>query len=151
MTVISETTAKGVLPVVLVTAAALFAQGHQLPGGGFIAGVLTVVGFALVYIVFSIDYVESVLPGDLSSSPDGFDHAIEGRDTSVMSLGLVVAISGGLVSVLLGLPFLTQEFVKLHLPLYGEYELASAVGFDLGVYLVVIGGLMAALSAEGEQ
>ena len=122
MTVISETTAKGVLPVVLVTAAALFAQGHQLPGGGFIAGVLTVVGFALVYIVFS-----------------------------VMSLGLVVAISGGLVSVLLGLPFLTQEFVKLHLPLYGEYELASAVGFDLGVYLVVIGGLMAALSAEGEQ
>jgi multicomponent Na+:H+ antiporter subunit B len=50
------------------------------------------------------------------------------------------------------LPFLTHSFVKLHgVPVYGELELASAFVFDLGVYMVVVGGLLTAVSVVGEE
>jgi multicomponent K+:H+ antiporter subunit A len=39
-------------------------------------------------------------------------------------------------------PFLTSTFVHFQLPLIGEFELASAMFFDLGVYLVVVGATL---------
>ena len=51
-TIIMKTTARVVVPIVLVVAISLFLQGHSLPGGGFIGGVLTVAGFALVYVAY---------------------------------------------------------------------------------------------------
>ena len=51
--------------------------------------------------------------------------------------------------MLLGYPFLTSGHVDLHLPLIGELALASALGFDIGVYLAVFGGAMLILSMMG--
>ena len=48
-----------------------------------------------------------------------------------------------------GLPFLTSGHLDLHLPLIGDVPLASAIGFDIGVYLVVFGGAMLMLSMMG--
>jgi multicomponent Na+:H+ antiporter subunit B len=139
--------------MILLTAAALFIQGHQLPGGGFIGGVMTVCGFALLYIVFSIDYVEArVLQRQKPASNPVFDHSIQNDYTKMMTAGLLLTLGTGSAATALGEPFLTHGFTKLHgLPVYGELEVASAVAFDLGVYLVVVGGLMAALSVVGEQ
>ncbi|MOA49440.1 putative monovalent cation/H+ antiporter subunit A [compost metagenome] len=48
--------------------------------------------------------------------------------------------------MLFGVPFLTSGHLDLHLPLIGDVPLASAIGFDIGVYLVVFGGAMLMLS-----
>ena len=57
-----------------------------------------------------------------------------------MSLGLLVAALTGLGAVAFGQPFLTSAFGHFSVPLLGEVELATALGFDIGVYLVVVGG-----------
>ena len=57
----------------------------------------------------------------------------------VIAAGLCFAIGTGLVSVFLGHPFLTSAFTYLNWPLLGKFEIASAMMFDLGVFLVVVG------------
>ncbi|MFB6310745.1 MAG: MnhB domain-containing protein [Salinirussus sp.] len=151
-TVIARTSTRLAVPIIFLTAVALLLQGHNEPGGGFIAGVLAVSGFALVYIVFGVDYVESELVPrrPLFGEPPAAE--IRKEFTPAVALGLGLAVSGGLAAILLGFPFLTQAvaFVK-HVPLYGEIELASALIFDLGVFIVVVGGLMTILAVVGDQ
>ena len=67
----------------------------------------------------------------------------------IFIIGLLVAILSGAASMLFGVPFLTSGHLDLHLPLVGEVPLASAMGFDTGVYLVVFGGVMLILSMMG--
>ena len=69
-------------------------------------------------------------------------HAISGA-------GLLIAGLTGLGSWLFGYPFLTSAFGHFDLPLVGEFELATAMLFDLGVYLVVVGATLLILSNIG--
>jgi multicomponent Na+:H+ antiporter subunit B len=137
-TVIARTVTRLVVPMILVTAIALLLQGHNLPGGGFIAGVLTVTAFALVYIIFGLDYVETEL--------------LDREYGHVFAIGLAVAVGSGIAAMALGYPFLTQAVAFLeHLPVYGELEVASALVFDLGVYAVVVGALLTILAEVGAE
>jgi multicomponent Na+:H+ antiporter subunit B len=137
-TVIARTVTRLVVPMILVTAIALLLQGHNLPGGGFIAGVLTVTAFALVYIIFGLDYVETEL--------------LDREYGHVFAIGLAVAAGSGIAAMALGYPFLTQAVAFLeHLPVYGELEVASALVFDLGVYAVVVGALLTILAEVGAE
>ncbi len=150
--VIARTIARIVFPIVLLTAIALLFQGHNLPGGGFIAGVLTAAAFALVYIVYGIDYLEVQLLNRDPTVPYTADSGIVREYGNVFSAGLAIALGGGLAAVLLGEPFLSQAVVFLeHLPVYGELEVASAIVFDLGVYLVVVGSLLTILAVVGAE
>ncbi|MFB6087646.1 MAG: MnhB domain-containing protein [Haloarculaceae archaeon] len=141
-----------VVPIILVTAIALLFQGHNLPGGGFIAGVLTVTAFALIYIIYGLDYLET----ELLHRRTGVRYETETERVreygNVFALGLLVAGGGGIAAMALGYPFLTQAvaFVE-HLPLYGELEVASALVFDLGVYAVVVGALLTILTVVGAE
>jgi multicomponent K+:H+ antiporter subunit A len=56
----------------------------------------------------------------------------------LLSLGLLLAAGVGMASWLFGRPFLTTAHGHVSLPLIGEFELASAMIFDLGVYVVVV-------------
>lgn len=152
-TLIVRSVTKAVMPLILLVAFALMLQGHNLPGGGFIGGTLAVVGIALIYIVFSIDYLENtVLNRTERSIKGGFIHAIEEDYRDMFAAGLVLAVGTGLVAVLYGIPFLTHTHQKLHhVPIYGELHPASALSFDTGVFLVVIGALLTILSAVGEE
>ena len=60
------------------------------------------------------------------------------RQVRLLALGLFLAAGIGLASWLLGRPFLTSAHGHLQLPLIGDVELASAMVFDLGVYVVVV-------------
>ena len=151
MTVITRTVTRVVFPLILLTAIALLLQGHNLPGGGFIAGVLTAAAFALVYIVYGLEFLQEDLldrtGDDTASGP-----AIVADYLLVFAAGLALAAGGGVVAVLLGRPFLSQAVVFLHdLPLFHELELASAFVFDLGVYLVVVGALLTILAVVGDE
>jgi multicomponent K+:H+ antiporter subunit A len=59
---------------------------------------------------------------------------------------VIAAAITGLSAWVAGLPFLTSGFVHVHLPIVGEFELASAMGFDLGVFLTVVGAVTLALA-----
>ena len=67
-----------------------------------------------------------------------------------MAAGLLLIAITGALSMVLGYPFLTSAFVHVQLPLLGDFELASAMAFDLGVFLVVIATVLAILLGLGD-
>ncbi len=151
-TVIAKTITKAVLPLILMTSIALLLQGHNLPGGGFIGGVLTVVGFGIVYIIFSIDYIEDTVLGiEKKRVLERFDHSIQEDYRDMFSVGLLVAAGTGMAALFFDLPFLTHDFWVFHWPIFNEMHIASAFVFDLGVYFVVVGALLTILSVVGEE
>lgn len=144
-TVIAQTVVRMVVPVIIVVALALFFQGHNLPGGGFIGGVLTTTAFLLVYIVFGLEFLRK----ELLDMPDLDSISIY---RWFFSAGLAVALLAGLFPILGGYPFLTQGVLFLEgIPLYHELEVASALAFDLGVYFVVVGGLLTVIAEVGSE
>jgi multicomponent Na+:H+ antiporter subunit B len=143
-TVIARTVTRIVVPLILVTAIALLLQGHNLPGGGFIAGVLSTVAIVLVTIIYGEDYVEN----EILHRPSGW---LQSGTRSIFGLGLALATAGGIAAMGFGRPFLTQAVQFVHVPIYGEVELASAFVFDLGVTLVVVGALLSIVTVLGAE
>jgi multicomponent Na+:H+ antiporter subunit B len=68
---------------------------------------------------------------------------------------LALALVAGLVPILLDYAFLTQAVYifaePLPVPLYHDFEVASALAFDVGVYFVVVGGLLTIVRKVGEE
>ena len=148
-TVIARTATRIAVPIALVTAVALLLQGHNLPGGGFIAGVLTAAALALVYVVFGLEELSTML-GIGGTGP--FGHAPVAYYRVTFGLGLALAAGSGLVPIVFGEPFLAQTYWILHdVPLFGEVEVASALAFDLGVYLTVVGALLEIVAVVGTE
>ncbi|MFB6069279.1 MAG: MnhB domain-containing protein [Halobacterium sp.] len=158
-TVIMKTVTRVVVPIILMVSFALFLQGHNQPGGGFIAGVLTASAFALIYIAYSLDFLEDdVLGRDVETAVEHIRHGVVADYRRLFGLGLFLAAGSGVAAMAYGylftdsgLPFMSQNYTYLHLPLYGELEVASAVAFDLGVYAVVVGALLTILSVVGAE
>jgi multicomponent Na+:H+ antiporter subunit B len=151
-TIITRTTARIVVPIILVVAISLFLQGHNAPGGGFIGGVLTVAGIALIYVAYDLDYVEiDVLDRDVTDMAGIYEHRTVETYRQVFMLGLVITILSGVGGLFLGGQFLSQTYTYVHIPLFGEVELASALLFDVGIYCIVVGGLLSILSVVGAE
>jgi multicomponent K+:H+ antiporter subunit A len=128
--VLLKVMAAGVLPLGLLVAAYLFLRGHNAPGGGFIAGLVAAVALVLQSVALGRDAVAEARPG---------------RGTALLGVGLLVAAATGLGSLAVGRPFLTSAYREYDWPLLGHFELASAMAFDLGVFLVVVGTVLAIL------
>jgi len=124
---ILATFARLLLPLALLVSVFIFLRGHNLPGGGFIAGLITAIALIMQYLANGAAWTQARLPA---------------RTHPWIAAGLVVAFATGLASWLLGRPFLTSAFGHPTLPLLGELPLASAMAFDLGVYLVVVGATL---------
>jgi multicomponent Na+:H+ antiporter subunit B len=148
-TVVARTVVRVVVPVILVAAVALLLQGHNLPGGGFIGGVLTATAFVLVYVIFGLEHLADILALP-TQAEEG--HGPVSYYRWLFSLGLAVALTAGFVPILVGLPFLTQAVLFVEgLPLFGELEVASAFAFDIGVYFTVVGALLTILGEVGSE
>jgi multicomponent Na+:H+ antiporter subunit B len=152
-TTIMRTTARVVVPIVLVLSISLFLQGHNLPGGGFIGGVLTTTAFVLIYVAYDLDYLESgVLDREVETGTGIFEHRTVAAYRRTFLLGLVIVLGSGIAGMLVGDPFLTQTYVHVEgVPIYHELEIASALVFDLGVFLVVSGGLLTIISVVSAE
>lgn len=161
-TVIARTVVRVVVPIILVTAVSLLLQGHNAPGGGFIGGVLTAVAFVLVYIIFGLDYFETeildrtalprALPGESVEDGQQQRPGVTKEFSEVLAIGLALAAGSGIVAIALGYPFLSQAVVFIEgIPLFHEIEVASALAFDLGVYFVVVGGLLTVVAVVGAE
>ena len=140
--VLLTTLASHLLPFALMVSAYFFLRGHNLPGGGFIAGLITAIALLVQHVAF----------GARAFTPAGLDaqqaFTFQSRFWHrVIGAGLLIATLTGLGSWLFDYPFLTSTFGHPHLPLIGEVPLASAAAFDLGVYLAVVGATLLALGA----
>jgi multicomponent K+:H+ antiporter subunit A len=124
------------LPFMGVVAAYFFLRGHNLPGGGFVAGLIFAVAIIVQYMLGGTAWVESRL------------HLQPYR---WMAMGLFAACLTGLGAWVFGYPFLTSHTAHLTLPLLGEVHVPSAFMFDLGVFLVVVGATMLMLVALAHQ
>lgn len=151
-TLIAKTMAKIVTPIIILTSIAILLQGHNLPGGGFIGGVLTAAGFAVIYIMFSIDYLETkIFDRSCKDTVECFKHSIQEDYQNLFIIGLIVSVATGITALAYNLPFLTHDFWVFHWPVFTDFHIASAFGFDLGVYFVVVGSLLTILSVVGEE
>lgn len=112
-------------PALLVLSLVVLYRGHNLPGGGFIGGLLAATAFILVGLGDSMERAKELL-------------RIE--PVKLMALGLMVAVISGLPGLLRGAPFMTSEWLPgFSLPLIGKVHLGTPLVFDVGVYMVVIG------------
>jgi multicomponent K+:H+ antiporter subunit A len=123
-------------PVIGIVAAFLLLRGHDLPGGGFVAGLTMAIAFILQYMVGGTRWVEArlrILPVRWIGS------------------GLLFAAATGIGAWLAARPFLTSYYDYAILPLIGKIPLSSALVFDLGVFTLVVGATVLILIALAHQ
>ncbi len=124
--------ARLILPFAVLTSIYLFLRGHNLPGGGFIAGLVLAIALFLQSVANGRDWVSARMRTDYRP---------------LVGWGLLIAVAAGVGSWTLDAPLLTSSYDYPLWPLVGAVPLASAAVFDLGVYIVVVGATLVALSS----
>jgi multicomponent K+:H+ antiporter subunit A len=130
-----EMVSQSLLPLALLVSVYIFLRGHNVPGGGFIAGLITAVAIIQQYIAHGVQWIKPRVNID-------YQWLIAG--------GILIATATGLGSWIFDKPFLSTWFDYFNLPWIGKFELASAMLFDLGVYLTVVGAVMLILANLGK-
>jgi multicomponent K+:H+ antiporter subunit A len=126
--------ARLLLPLAVLVSIFLFLRGHNLPGGGFIAGLVLALALIVQFVAHGQRWVGARMQTDFRGW---------------IGWGLLIATGGGIGSWAFGAPFLTSTYAYVPLPIVGAVPLASAVVFDLGVYLAVVGAALVALVSVG--
>ncbi|MCM3612488.1 Na(+)/H(+) antiporter subunit B [Planococcus sp. MERTA32b] len=134
--VMLQTVTKVVTFIILMFAVHIFFAGHYTPGGGFVGGLLTASAIVLLMLAFGIQTVKKIVPVNY---------------VVMTSVGLLLAIATAAASILFDVPFFTHAYDYFDLPLFGETSLHSAMLFDAGVYLVVVGVTMTIIQTIGED
>lgn len=119
---------------ILVFAAYLLVAGHSAPGGGFVGGLTAGAAFVLRYA---------------SGGADGVRRAAPVAPEAVLGAGLALAGLTGAAGWLWGTDFLDGSYAEAQLPGLGLVKLTSALAFDSGVALVVLGLVLAVLRTLG--
>jgi multicomponent K+:H+ antiporter subunit A len=121
------------LPLLVLVAVYLMLRGHNLPGGGFIGGLVASVALILQFMASGLRFASPRLRFNFIATA---------------AVGLAVALGTGVAAMVLGAPFLTSAFSHVHLGPF-DFEIASALAFDLGVFLTVVAVLLITLSCLG--
>lgn len=127
--------ARILLPFALLVALHMFLRGHDLPGGGFVAGLLGALALIMQYMGEGLRHMLAHIRTDFWLWIGG---------------GVVIAGLTGLASVVAGFPFLTSGTRHPVVPLLGEIPLVSAMGFDFGVFMAVLGTTLLILTSIGQ-
>lgn len=121
-TIILRTASDYLLPVLLLFSFFILLRGHYLPGGGFIGGLIAAIAFVLDAFANGLKNTKSLLkihPGFL------------------MPVGLSIAFASAISPLFFDLPLMTGLWASGPIPVIGT--IGSALFFDTGVYLVVVG------------
>ena len=128
---ILRTIARSMFPVLLLFSVFLLLRGHNLPGGGFVGGLIASAAIILQLMADDVATARRILRID---------------PLLLLPIGLALALGSGLLSVALGLPFMTSRFVH-----WGGIELGLPTIFDTGVYLVVFGVVLLIVFSLAEE
>lgn len=133
---ILDTSIKILYPSILVLALYFLFSGHNRPGGGFVGGLVVGAALALRYVSGGAAAVRSTfrLPPHM-----------------ILGVGLFLAALTAFLPVVLGGAILEHGDITLHLPIFDKVKITSALTFDLGVDFVVIGLILMAFAAFGED
>ena len=123
---------RALLPMALMVGVYLYLRGHNMPGGGFVAGLVFAIAYLMQYMASGYDF---------SHARQRVDHH------ALIGWGVLVASLAGIGAWVMGLPFLTSGFTYIDLPPLEKFELATAMIFDLGVFLCVLGAVLLALAS----
>ncbi|MCA1041405.1 Na(+)/H(+) antiporter subunit B [Bacillus infantis] len=134
--IILQTVTKVTLFIIILFSIHLFFAGHYYPGGGFVGGLMTSGAIVLLLLAFDMKTVANILPIDYKY---------------MIATGLLFAVGTGAGALLFNVPFLTHKFTDVYLPLLGKTSLHTAVLFDTGVFLVVVGVTMTIIQTIGED
>lgn len=118
------------LPLASIIGVYIFLRGHNMPGGGFIAGLVFSIAMLMQYMASGYDW---------STQRRRIDEHL------MIGAGVLIAAVTGLGALPFGAPLFTSWFDYYTLPLVGEFELTSALAFDIGVALTVVGAVLLAL------
>lgn len=132
--VILQTGAKVAFFIIILFSVYIFFAGHNAPGGGFVGGLLSTGGIVLLLLAYDLQTVRSILPINF---------------IYVIAIGLLLSLGMASTSIMFNVPFFTHAYATVSLPLLGETMLHSALIFDLGVYLVVVGSAMTIIQTIG--
>lgn len=122
--VIFDTLLDMVFRTALVFSAFLLFAGHNAPGGGFVGGLVAATALVLRYVA--------------GGAPE-VDRIVAVHELTLLGAGLLVAALTGMAGWLMGEAFFYAGHVEADLPVLGHLKASSALAFDIGVYLIVIG------------
>ena len=120
------------LPVAMMIGVFLYFRGHNLPGGGFVAGLVFAIATVMQYMASGLGWTEA-------------RQRIEHH--ALIAAGVLVAAAAGVGSWLFGSPFLSSSYTYVNIWPLEQFELATAAIFDLGVFLCVLGAVLLALNS----
>ncbi|CAN5799371.1 hypothetical protein BH23ACT8_BH23ACT8_11400 [soil metagenome] len=135
-TVVLSASARLLAPLMFLFSAYLLLRGHNAVGGGFIGGLVAGAGVVIMRLAHGPD------PGRLL------------RRVSVELLvgaGLLVGVAYGLAGLVLGGALLQGAKLEIEVPLIGDHGLAASLIFDVGVYLIVVGLIVAAVRMLADE
>ena len=115
------------MPIAGMVGIYIFLRGHNEPGGGFVAGLVIAIALLMQYMASGFAWTQARQMVEY--------HAMIG-------FGVIIAGLTGAGAWIFGRPFLTSSYTYVHLPPIEEFELATAMLFDLGVFLTVLGAVM---------
>ena len=110
------------LPLLLLFSLFILLRGHYLPGGGFVGGIIAAIAFVLHAFAFGLRNTRKLL---------------RVKPMALMPVGLAIAVFSAILPIFLGLPVMTVLWLDEPFPVIGS--VGSALLFDLGVYIVVLG------------
>lgn len=134
--IVFEVVTRLLFPTIVVFSVYLLIAGHNLPGGGFAAGMVTGLALMVRYLAGGRYELDEAAPIDAGV---------------LIGTGLFVAALSGLGPVAFGGSVLQTADVYVGIPLLGEVHLVSSIGFDLGVYAVVVGLVLDLLRTFGSR
>jgi multicomponent K+:H+ antiporter subunit A len=120
------------LPIAMMVGVFIYLRGHNLPGGGFVAGLVFAIALVMQYMASGFAWTQARQRTDY--------HAI-------IASGVLIAAASGVGAWFNDMPFLTSDYGYVHLWPLEEFELATAAIFDLGVFLTVLGAVMLSLAS----
>jgi multicomponent Na+:H+ antiporter subunit B len=119
--------ARLLVPLLLLFSVFMLLRGHNLPGGGFVGGLVAACAFVLYALAAGVRNARGIL-------------RVEPH--TLLGLGLLFGYGAGFLGLVQGKAFMTGLWWEPYVPLLGKLKLGSTLIFDIGVMLVVIGTVL---------
>ena len=131
-----EVATRIIFPLMMLLSAYFFFAGHNTPGGGFAGGLMAGLALVLRYLAGGRYELGETLPLDAGK---------------ILGAGLALSAGTAITSLFLGAPVLSSAVIEFELPVLGSVKLVTALFFDLGVYLIVVGLVLDVLRSLGAR
>ena len=132
--IVFEVMTRLLFPVMILCSLYLLFTGHNSPGGGFAAGLITGLALAIRYLAGGAGELSEAAPIDAGQ---------------LLGAGLGVSVLSAVAPMPFGGRILESYAIDINLSFLGEIHLVTSVFFDIGVYLVVVGVMLDLLRSLG--